>query len=110
MTLLFDQNISFKVAKKIQDIFPGAKHLSDLRLEGSKDIEIWEFSKSNNYCIVTFDFDFIDISTLKGFPPKIILLRIGNTTTENLIAKIKADTKIIQDFLDSSDTAFLEIK
>jgi hypothetical protein len=24
MKLLFDQNISFKVAKKVQDIFPGA--------------------------------------------------------------------------------------
>ena len=71
---------------------------------------IWEFAKNNNYCIVTFDFDFIDISTLKGYPPKIIWLRIGNTTTENLIAKIKADTKIIHDFLECSDTAFLEIK
>ena len=48
MKLLFDQNISFKVAKKVQDIFSGAKHLSDLRLEGSKDIEVWEFAKNND--------------------------------------------------------------
>jgi len=74
MKLLFDQNISFKVSKKIQNIFPEAKHLSDLRLEGSRDIEIWQYAKANNYCIVTFDFDFIDLSTLNGFPPKIILL------------------------------------
>lgn len=40
MTLLFDQNISFKVAKKIQGVFPGAQHLSDLRLEGAKDFEV----------------------------------------------------------------------
>ncbi|MBA3704647.1 MAG: DUF5615 family PIN-like protein [Bacteroidetes bacterium] len=110
MNLLFDQNISFKVPKRIQDIFPGAKHLSDLRLEGSKDIDIWEFAKNNNYCIVTYDWDFIDISTLKGFPPKIILLRIGNTSTDNIISKIQADSKLITEFINSPDLAFLEIK
>ena len=110
MTLLFDQNISFKVAKKIQDIFPGAKHLSDLRLEGSKDIEIWEFAKNNDYCIVTFDFDFIDLSTLKGSPPKIIWLRLGNSTTEKISSRLQSDAKLITDFLTSDDAAFLEIK
>jgi len=110
MMLLFDQNISFKVAKKIQDIFPAAKHLSDLKLEGAKDIEVWEFAKNNNYCIVTFDFDFIDISTLKGSPPKIIWLRIGNSTTEKIALRLQSDAKLIKDFLISHDTAFLEIK
>jgi predicted nuclease of predicted toxin-antitoxin system len=110
MMLLFDQNISFKVAKKVQDNFPGAKHLSDLRLEGAKDIEVWEFAKNNNYCIVTFDFDFIDISTLKGSPPKIIWLRLGNSTTEKIASRLQSDAKLIKDFLTSEDTAFLEIK
>lgn len=108
--LLFDQNVSFKVAKKVQDIFPGAKHLSDLRLEGSTDIEIWEFAKNNNYCIVTLDFDFIDISTLKGSPPKIIWLRLGNSTTEKIASRLQSDATLIKDFLTSEDTAFLEIK
>src|SRR6187399_3237301 len=110
MTLLFDQNISFKVAKKIQELFPGSKHVSDLRLENSADILIWEYAKANNYCIVTFDFDFIDISTLKGFPPKIICLRSGNTATDKLIDKIRSKELLIKEFLNSSDTAFLELK
>ncbi len=77
MTLLFDQNISFKISKKLQDIFPESKHLSDLKLEGYSDIATWEYAKINNYSIVTFDFDYIDIATLRGFPPKIIWLRTG---------------------------------
>jgi predicted nuclease of predicted toxin-antitoxin system len=88
MNLLFDQNISYKVCSKIHGSFPEAKHLSDLRLEGASDFEIWEFAKINNYCIVTFDFDFIDLSTLKGFPPKIIWLRVGNTTTGKIAERI----------------------
>lgn len=110
MTLLFDQNISFKVAQKIKDVFPGAKHLSDLRIESYSDVEIWQYAKTHNYCIVTYDFDFIDLSTLKGFPPKIIWLRIGNSTTEKICNKLISDVGLINEFLNSSDIAFLEIK
>ena len=110
MKLLFDQNIWFRVAKNIQEIFLGAQHVSDLRLEGVNDIVIWSFAKSNGYCIVTFDFDFIDLSTLKGFPQKIIWLRLGNSTTDKLIARLRTDATIIKEFLESTDTAFLEIK
>ncbi len=108
--LLFDQNISFKISKKVEDIFPGAKHLSDLRLEMAKDIEVWEYAKNNNYCIVTFDFDFIDLSTLNGSPPKIIWLRLGNTTTDAIVLRLHTDSKLIAEFLTNEDAAFLEIK
>lgn len=110
MTLLFDQNISYKVARKIQDVFPSAKHLSDLRLEGLKDVEVWEYAKNNGCCIVTFDFDFIDLSTLKGSPPKIIWLRFGNSTTEKISSRLISDASLIKAFLSSYDAAFLEIK
>lgn len=110
MRLLFDQNISFKVAKRIQDVFPGAKHLSDLRIEHYQDMEIWKYAKEENYCIVTFDSDFIDISTLKGFPPKIIWLRIGNTSTDNIVERLRKESGTIIDFISSHDEAFLEIK
>ena len=66
MKLLFDQNISFKVAKRIQDNFPNAQHVSDLRIETYNDLEIWDYAKANDYSIVTFDGDFIDLSMLKG--------------------------------------------
>ncbi len=81
-----------------------------MRLEVSKDIEIWEFAKNNNYSIVTFDFDFIDLSTLKGHPPKIILLRLGNSTTEKIVSRIQTEAKLIREFLENSEEAFLEIK
>ena len=109
MNLLFDQNISFKVCKKIQTIFPNAKHLSDLQIQNYKDIDIWNYAKVNNYSIVTFDSDFIDISTLYGFPPKIIWLKTGNTSTDNLAEKIRLNHATIIEFLDDKEIAFLEI-
>ncbi len=107
--LLLDQNLSFKICKGIKDIFLEIKHVSDLKLEGCSDIDIWNYSKSNNYCIVTFDSDFIDISVLNGFPPKIIWLRIGNSSTDGIIQILKSNHLIIKEFLLSTENAFLEI-
>jgi predicted nuclease of predicted toxin-antitoxin system len=112
MKLLLDQNISFRVAKIISDRFQIVKQVRELGLENSTDFEIWEYSKSNAYTIVTFDSDFYDLSVFRGSPPKIIWLRIGNSSTEN-IAKVLSDNfELIKDFVtDSSykDLSCLEI-
>jgi predicted nuclease of predicted toxin-antitoxin system len=112
MKLLFDQNISFRITKLISDKFPEAKHISELGLADSTDMEIWEFSKSNSFTIVTFDSDYYDLSIIKGCPPKIIWLRIGNTSTARIAEVINEDFELIQAFLtDSSykDLSCLEI-
>jgi len=66
MKLLFDENLSFKLRAKMQDVFPGSKHVRDLGLEQVDDIEIWEFAKHENFVIVTKDADFNDLSVMKG--------------------------------------------
>ena len=110
MNLLLDQNLSFLVAVKIRDNFPGVKHLSDLGLNNFSDSEIWEYAKAYNYCIVTFDSDFIDISTLKGFPPKIIWIRLGNTSTDNIANQLLKYIDQINEFLLNDEIGFLKIK
>ena len=40
MKLLFDQNISFRIISKLQDVFPEAKQVRELGLENSTDREI----------------------------------------------------------------------
>ena len=79
MKLLFDQNISFRVIKKISQFYPEAQQIRALGLENSTDIQIWEYAKRNGYSIVSYDADYFDIASLKGHPPKIVWLRIGNT-------------------------------
>lgn len=112
MSLLFDQNISFRIVKKIQDTFPNSKQIRELGLENYSDNGIWNYAKDNNYTIVTFDSDFFEISNLKGHPPKIIWLRTGNTTTENVIEILKLKKDIITDFIENpsySEISCLEI-
>ena len=102
MKLLFDQNISFRVLIKLKHLFPDCDQVRTLQLENKSDIEIWRFSKENGYTIVTFDADFYDMVTLYGHPPKVIWLRTGNITTENLISVITSHAEIIQSFLQDA--------
>jgi predicted nuclease of predicted toxin-antitoxin system len=109
MKLLFDQNLSFKLVRKLSELFANSRHVSDLRMSSSSDYDIWEYCKNENYSIITNYSDFIDISNLHGFPPKIIWLRFGNLSTEDLSNKIKENFLSIKHFLENKDNAFLEV-
>ena len=103
MKLLFDQNISYRITHLIEDIFPKSKQVRDLKLENSTDSQIWEYAKNNYFCIVTFDSDFYDLSLVKGSPPKIIWLRMGNSSTKLLEKIIRENEILIKEFLENSD-------
>ena len=110
MKLLFDQNISFRIIKKTQDIFPGSAQVKEFDLVDTLDHSIWQFAKQNNFSIVTIDSDFIDIATLKGSPPKIIWLRMGNTSTSGIETILRKNRLSILDFLENDkESSILEI-
>ena len=54
MKLLFDQNLSAKLVKELENLFPHSKHLQDLSLEKANDIEVWEYAKDNDF-IINYD-------------------------------------------------------
>jgi predicted nuclease of predicted toxin-antitoxin system len=103
MKLLLDQNISFRITNKIQDIFPRSKQVKDLGLENSKDSALWTFAKENGYCIVTFDADFYDLGLIRGSSPKVIWLRLGNTSTREIEKVLRKNYDLIKTFLTDPD-------
>ena len=112
MKLLFDQNISHRAVKALQDVFDCAQ-VRSLGLENKTDIQIWDFAKANGYSIVSFDADFYDLATFKGHPPKVIWLRSGNTRTEHLIELLEKHADLIRTFLSApeySEHACLELR
>ena len=112
MKLLFDQNISFRIEKKLSSIFNQSKHVSNLGLMNENDIYIWNYAKRENYIIVTFDSDFYDISIINGCPPKIIWIRKGNLTTNQIVLILEEKHLIIRNFIinpEKQDIACLEI-
>jgi predicted nuclease of predicted toxin-antitoxin system len=107
MKLLFDQNISYRLIRKLEDIYPDCTHVRKESLENASDLDIWNYARSNGYSIVTFDADFYDLATLKGHPPKIIWIRVGNTSTINLEKTFRIHQDSINEFLTSEE--FVEI-
>jgi len=66
--LLLEQNISFRLIKKIESDFLGSEQVRRVGLENKDDKVIWEFTSRENFTIVTFDSDFYDISLICGRP------------------------------------------
>jgi predicted nuclease of predicted toxin-antitoxin system len=109
MKLLFDQNISFRILRLLPDSFADCRHVRSVGLNDRNDEEIWRFAKQNGFTVVTFDADFFDIATLRGFPPKIIWLRTGNLTTAEIAECIIHNFSNIISFVDFSEQYCLEI-
>ena len=97
----------------METFFPNSNQVRQLGIENYSDNEIWKYAKDNNYSVVTFDADFFEISNLKGQPPKIIWLRTGNLTTNNIIEILISKKEILTDFLQNplyEEISCLEIK
>jgi len=109
MKLLFDENLSFKLRAKMQDVFPGSKHVRDLGLEQVDDIEIWNFSKNENFVIVTKDADFNDLSVMKGYPPYIVWLRIGNSRVKEIEKVLRSYQDRIEESVGEGKYGIVEI-
>jgi predicted nuclease of predicted toxin-antitoxin system len=77
MKLLFDQNLSFKLVKKLSSFFPNSCHVRNLSLQKASDTKIWHYAKKHQFTIVTKDSDFNDRVLAYGSPPKIIWIRTG---------------------------------
>ena len=74
MKLLFDENISYKLVRALEDLYPDFAHPRDIGLKTTNDRLIWEHAKNNDFMIVSKDADFYQRSLLFGPPPKIKLI------------------------------------
>lgn len=88
MKLLFDENLSPKLPGLLAAIFPSSTHVRDCGLKGKADEDVWDYAHTNGFTIVSKDSDFHQRSLLYGHPPKIVWLRIGNCTREQLVSLI----------------------
>lgn len=109
MKLLFDQNLSPRLAKYFKDSFKDSVHVQDLGLDASDDLFVWEYAKSNKFTIVTKDSDFNNIVSLFGFPPKVIWLRKGNCSTMLIKEIIAEHIDVITAFINDTENGILSI-
>lgn len=109
MKLLLDNNVSPKLVAKLADLYADMNHVALLGLEAADDITVWQAAQRDKYCLVTKDADFNDLLAAKGFPPKIIWVRVGNCTTATIALLLRTHHQAITAFLEDETVGLLEL-
>ncbi len=110
MKLLFDENLSRRLVRRIADLFPDSEHIGSKGLLQAPDAAVWEFANANGFAIVTADADFYELATTLGPPPKVIWLRgcdYPTAVAENLI---RSQAIRIAEFLTDPERAVLILR
>jgi predicted nuclease of predicted toxin-antitoxin system len=109
MKLLLDANISWKLINNLTPVFGECAHVDLIGIDvPAKDREIWNYAKKNDFIIITKDNDFVDLLEFNGFPPKVVLLKSGNSNSKSL-AQILIRAKSMIEDLENNDYGLLEL-
>jgi predicted nuclease of predicted toxin-antitoxin system len=90
MKLLFDQNLSPKLVRRLADLFPGSSHVQALGLDCAGDDQVWHHARLHGFAVVTKDEDYNTLSVLRGSPPKVVWVQSGNCKTAQVEALFRA--------------------
>ena len=108
--LLIDNNLSSRLVGQLRDSFPNCVHVADIGLDDKDDFIVWNYAVENDLHILTKDGDFNGLQSLKGFPPKIIWIRIGNASTKIIIQVLQENADKIKTFLQNETIGILELR
>ncbi|MGH3089379.1 MAG: DUF5615 family PIN-like protein [Rubrobacteraceae bacterium] len=109
MRLLFDQNLSFRLARLLEDVYPDSLRVRDIGLLEADDTAIWRHAAEHDLVIVSKDSDFHQMSLLYGHPPKTVWLRVGNAPTSTVAGLLRERQATMQRFHDDPDSAILAL-
>ena len=103
MKLLFDHNLSPRLVARLSDLYPQSNHVYLIGLDQASDEVVWQYARENEFIIVTKDLDYNELVILRGFPPKVVWIRLGNCTTcqiEALLRLHNEDIKVLSEDLN----------
>lgn len=109
MKLLFDENLSPTLPGAVSQEFPESKHIRDVGLRGKDDFFIWQYAAIHKFTLVSKDDDFVELSILRGAPPKVVLIRLGNCRTTEVANLLIANKIQIHSFVGEETTSLLEL-
>ncbi len=67
----------------------------------------WVFAREHGYTLVTKDSDFHELSLLRGAPPRVVWIRLGNCTTHQIEAILRKHSSDIQSLIENPEAEFL---
>lgn len=109
MKLLFDQNLSPKLTKRLADAYPDSGHVANVGLDRATDREVWSHAEREELTIVSKDSDFSELSVLEGFPPNVIWIRRGNCSTGEIEEILRMNQEAAEELKDDPETGILTL-
>ena len=110
MKLLLDANISWRLCPCLAEVFGECNHVNKINLPyPPKDSDIWKYAEDNDFIIITQDDDFLHFLEIKGFPPKLILIKTGNIGRKQMEVILLQAKSYIFELFNNSDYGLLEI-
>ena len=109
MKLLFDENLSHKLPRRLADLFPDSLHVRDVGLKAAIDPRVWDYAKDNDLMIVSKDADMHDLSLVFGNPPKVVWLQLGNCSTSDVERLLRREFGVIKTFYEDEHVSLLAL-
>ena len=109
MRLLFDEKLSEELCRLLEDVFPGSLHVRQIGAGGFADEAIWHLAQERDCLLVTKDEDFHRLSVLRGAPPKVMWLRLGNCGTHDVALMLRRHVADLHRFAEQTEVTFLEL-
>jgi predicted nuclease of predicted toxin-antitoxin system len=107
--LLLDENLSDRLVVSLADLYPGSEQILTLGLGGAGDDVVWEYARFHGFTIVSKDSDFFDRSVLTGAPPKVIWIRLGNCSTQEVERMLRSKALEMQGFFEDDHETCLRL-
>ena len=109
MRLLFDEQLSEALPALLVDVFPDSLHIRALLGVGVSDERVWTLAIELGCLLVSKDEDFHRMSVLRGAPPKVVWLRLGNCTTDDIVQLLRRHDEDIIRFDEQNEATVLEL-
>lgn len=104
MKFLLDAQLPPGLTRWLSEQGYEAQHVEDLGLRQSEDQEIWMHALKLGLVIFTKDEDFVERAAHSQDAPRIVWLRVGNTTNAALIRWVSPRFHDIISLLNRGDT------
>jgi len=105
--LLFDQNLSPRLVALLADVFAGSLHVRQAGLERADDDAVWRFARDNGFAIVSKDSDFQERSQIAGSAPRVVWIRRGNCSTQEIEAMLRKHALRVAALEQEAEIGFL---
>ena len=109
MKLLFDNNLSNKLVARLADIYVGSTQTRLIGLARAADPEVWFYARTHGYVIVSKDNDYAELAILRGSPPKVVWLRLGNCSSSAVEQLLRENVAVMAEFVADAERVVLEL-